>query len=83
MKSLDITTKWLETCGTASLQGSLYEAGIVEPQEVTLWFEQARPQADLILMADYGPACLVESILDLTRQGFKFTVKAYQKGCPH
>lgn len=77
---MNITKEWLETCGTASLEGCLYEAGIKEPQEVTLWFEQARPEPDLIIMPDFAPACLVSSIVLLSSKGYRFNIQTYQKG---
>jgi len=80
---MDITKEWLETCGTASLQGCLYEKGIFEPQKVTLWFEQARPEPDLIIMPDFVPACLVQSVVDLTKKGYEIEIRTFQKGCSH
>jgi hypothetical protein len=80
---MDITKEWLETCGTASLQGALFKEGIVEPQPVTLWFEQARPEADLIIMPDFVPACLVQSIVDLMKKGYEFRIETYRKGGKH
>lgn len=78
---MNITKEWLETCGTSSLEGSLYAAGITEPQEVILSFEQARPEPDLVLMPDYSPACLVSSIVSLMKRGYTFTIQTHQKGC--
>lgn len=78
---MNITKDWLEKCGTASLEGALYEAGIREPQEVVLSFEQARPEPDVILLPDYAPGCLVFSIVNLTKQGYTFSVQSHQKGC--
>lgn len=78
---MNITQDWLEKCGTASLEGALCEAGITEPQVVTLSFEQGRPEPDVLLMPDYGPACLVASIVALTKKGYEFDIQTYQKGC--
>jgi len=80
---MDITKEWLETCGTASLQGALFKAGVVEPQPVTLWFEQARPEPDLVIMPDFVPACLVESIVSMMKKGYDFEIRTFQKGCSH
>lgn len=78
---MKITKEWLETCGSYSLEGSLFTAGITEPQAVTLSFEQARPEPDLILMPDYTPACLISSIINMIQKGYTFSIETHQKGC--
>lgn len=80
---MDITKEWLEKCGTASLQGALYQEGIREPQLVPLWFEQSRPEPDLIIMPDFVPACLVESIVSMMKKGYDFEIRTYPKGGFH
>lgn len=76
---MKITQEWLETCGTASLEGALLAEGIIQPQPVTLSFEQCRPEPQTLLMPDYAPACLVESVLNLIGKGFSFKVETYRK----
>lgn len=77
---MKITQEWLETCGTASLEGALFAEGIIQPQPVTLSFEQCRPEAQILLMPDYAPACLVASVVNLIGKGFTFTIDSYPKG---
>lgn len=77
---MKITKAWLETCGTASLEGALYEAGIMEPQLVVLSFERSPltdKGPDLLLIPDFAPACLVQSIVNLCAKGYKFKVEQY------
>lgn len=78
---MNITKEWLETCGSFSLEGTLYKEGITEPQHVTLSFEQGRPEPDLLLMPDFAPACLVASIVNLIQKGYTFSIQSHQKGC--
>ena len=78
--SMNITKKFLEACGSYSLEGALYEAGITEPQEVVLRFETgplSQKGPELLLMPDFAPACLVESIVSLCAKGYKFKVEQY------
>lgn len=75
---MNITKAFLETCGTASLEGALYEEGIVKPQVVLLQFEVSPPTKggpDILLMPDFAPACLVKSIVNLCEKGYKFKVE--------
>ncbi len=80
MKTIDITKKDFETIGTRSLEGLLLERGIVEPQPITIRFEQSSAAwkhqyggPDSLIMPEHVPMCLCESILNLQRQGFTIT----------
>lgn len=78
MTSVTISKKWLETCGHASLEGLLFEAGIVSPQEVTLRFEREPLTTDgpaVLLIPDFAPVRLIESILHLCKQGYRVKVE--------
>lgn len=78
MTQVILSRAWLETCGDASLEGLLFEHGILEPRHVTLAFERFYSKGDgpeLILAPDFMPACLVKSVASLCAKGFRFTVE--------
>lgn len=78
---MDITKKWLQTCGDHSLEGALYEAGVRHPQPLTLRFEQGvldpEQGPDLLLVPDFVPVCLLRSVVSLCRQGYELKIETY------
>lgn len=80
---MNITQDWLETCGDASLEGALYEAGIRTPQKVTLRFQRLpinEKGPGLVIVPDYVPASLLVSVLSLLAEGYEFEIETYFDG---
>jgi len=81
MQRFVLTKELLPKIGSHSLQGLFYKAGL-KPGPVTLVF-QGSPNEYLlrhngpeeIIIPDYMPFCLVESILAMQQEGWQFTVK--------
>lgn len=80
--NIEIGKEFLETCGSASLQGLLYERGVTGPQPITLRFKQTSSGwrhgnngPDLYIMPEFSPYCLVESVLKLVAAGYKIDVE--------
>lgn len=79
--NIEIGKEFLETCGTASLQGLLYERGVTGPQPITLRFKQTsyawrqeNKGPELYIMPEFVPYCLIESVLKLVESGYKVDV---------
>jgi hypothetical protein len=79
--NIEIDKEFLETCGTASLQGLLLGKGVTGPQPITLRFKQTsyawrqkNNGPELYLVPEFAPYCLVESVLRLVEQGYKVNI---------
>ena len=80
---MNITQDWLETCGDASLEGALYEAGIRTPQKVTLRFQRLpvnEKGPGLLIVPDFAPVALLKSVLSLRAEGYEFEIETYFEG---
>lgn len=82
--NIEIDKDFLETCGSASLQGRLYECGVNGPQQITLRFKQTsyawrqeNKGPELYIIPEFVPFCLIESVLKLVEQGYKIDVEFY------
>jgi len=74
---------WLETCGTGSLEGLLYESGVRAPGPVTLRFE-LEPVTEkgpgLLLSPDFAPVCFARSLINLCKQGYEIKIEEDFRG---
>ncbi len=86
MKTINITKQMLEAIASHSLEGILYDQGVREPCELTLSFQQSSlswrelndgPEA--LIMPEYVPMCLCESIVNLIKQGFKVSIWHFEQ----
>ena len=82
--NVEITKEFLETCGTASLQGLLLNKGITGPCNIFLRFKQTsyawrqeNGGPELYIMPEFAPYCLLESVLRLVSQGYRFDMEFY------
>lgn len=83
-KTIDISKRMLETLGTASLEGLLFELGLGEPQPLTLRFEvrslswcQEHGGPDQIILPEFVPMCLAKSMVSLVKKGYDLTIEEY------
>ena len=86
MVTIEITKEFLETYGTASLQGTLASLEVYDPTLIVLRFPQtsyswrkANGGPDIYMMPEFVPFCLLESVLTLMSRGYTFRVEWYCK----
>ena len=78
MMIVTVPKAWLETCGTGSLEGLLYESGVMVPGPVTLRFERepiTEKGPGLLLSPDFAHVCMAKSLIHLCRQGYEIKIE--------
>jgi hypothetical protein len=81
VRTIYISKKLLENCATGTLVTEVYNHCSGPACAVELVFEETsldyrqKHGPESLLMMEYTPACLVEDIVTLIRQGFEITVK--------
>lgn len=83
---VDLRKEQFKTWGSNSLEGICVKHGIMEPQRVMLRFHQTSTGwrhknggADLYIVPEFMPFCLVDSILRMTARGFQFEIETVEK----
>ncbi len=86
MNIIDLSKRDLETIGTRSLEGLLLKHGMAEPGPITIRFQQSSTGwrqsnggPEPLIIPEYVPMCLCESIVNLQRQGFTVTIEHFIK----
>jgi hypothetical protein len=85
METLQISKKDLETMGSNSLQGMIYNKFKPDvPKELRIEFEQTslgwrteHNGCDNIIIPEFVPWCLCESIVNLMNSGYKLEIGEY------
>jgi hypothetical protein len=81
-RELRISKKDYETIGTHSLIGMAFSARVSMPGPLTIIFEgsslkycQEHNGPELVVMADFVPFCIAQSILDMQKMGYEIEVR--------
>ena len=83
-----------EKMATASLEGMIIENGkhfenlspnteiILEIEQTPLWWREKNGGPNVLIMQEYTPMCIIESIINLMDKGHKITVREVLQEMP-
>ncbi len=84
MYIIHLTKRDLETIGTRSLEGLLLKNNMAKPAPITIRFQQSSTGwrqsnggPEPLIIPEYVPMCLCESIVNLQAQGFTVTIEPF------